>query len=148
MSTKSGQAQGEIRASDLKAIQNMLRAEFDAAAANWKTWKPVNTRAANDARRICEALGSRQRPSRYQLKLSNRANRKMMRSARRSPCFLAVRFSPINREGGRYGRAAGRGIAGACGTPVPRLDFLPQGLFRLAIFAEAARGETAAVGSM
>ena len=34
-------AESDIRASDIKAVQKMLRAEFDAAATNWKLWKPV-----------------------------------------------------------------------------------------------------------
>jgi hypothetical protein len=34
-------AASDIKASDIGAVQKMLRAEFDAAAANWKKWKPV-----------------------------------------------------------------------------------------------------------
>jgi hypothetical protein len=34
-------SENDIRESDIKAVQKMLRAEFDAAAVNWKQWKPV-----------------------------------------------------------------------------------------------------------
>ncbi|HET6147553.1 MAG TPA: hypothetical protein VFH68_08460 [Polyangia bacterium] len=32
---------GDISSADIKAVQKMLRAEFDAAAAKWALWKPV-----------------------------------------------------------------------------------------------------------
>jgi hypothetical protein len=32
---------GDIGESDIKAVQKMLRAEFDAAAASWKKWTPI-----------------------------------------------------------------------------------------------------------
>lgn len=35
-------ATSDITPADIKAVQKMLRAEFDAAAANWSLWKPVN----------------------------------------------------------------------------------------------------------
>ena len=34
-------AASDISAGDIAIVQKMLRAEFDAAAANWKLWKPV-----------------------------------------------------------------------------------------------------------
>ena len=46
----------DITAADIKVVQQMLRAEFDAAADNWKLWKPVvypgsARRPANPAKR-------------------------------------------------------------------------------------------------
>ncbi len=46
----------DVGESDIRAVQKMLRAEFDAAAANWKQWTPVKypsseRRPANPAKR-------------------------------------------------------------------------------------------------
>ena len=34
-------AESDINAADIKAVQAMLRAEFEAAETNWKRWRPV-----------------------------------------------------------------------------------------------------------
>ena len=33
--------EADVKDTDIKAVQAMLRAEFEAAEANWKSWKPV-----------------------------------------------------------------------------------------------------------